>query len=85
MRVWKGLVEGLHTVFLDPENGHFRVGCIYGRNNDSARCAWTTMFCSLAATLQTCAMRQMKVWVLLPIGPRVFESEVGSTGPHSLP
>jgi starch synthase len=37
VRVWKGLVEGLRTTFLEPENGDFWVGCIYGKNNDSAR------------------------------------------------
>lgn len=37
VRVWKGIVEELHTIFLEPENGHFSVGCIYGRNNDNAR------------------------------------------------
>ncbi len=37
VRVWKGVVEELSTVFLEPENGHFWVGCIYGKNNDSQR------------------------------------------------
>ena len=37
VRVWKGVVEELNTVFLEPENGHFWAGCIYGKNNDTAR------------------------------------------------
>ncbi len=37
VRVWRGLVEGLSTTFLEPENGMFWVGCIYGRNNDAQR------------------------------------------------
>ena len=31
VRVSRGLVEGLPTTFLEPENGHFWRGCIYGR------------------------------------------------------
>ncbi|KAL6763591.1 starch synthase [Haematococcus lacustris] len=38
VRVWKGIVDGLPTTFLEPENGHFWRGCIYGRNDDSVRC-----------------------------------------------
>jgi len=45
VRVWKGLVEGLRTTFLEPENGDFWVGCIYGKNNDSARFGF---FCQAA-------------------------------------
>ncbi len=37
VRVWKGLVQGLPTVFLEPENGHFWRGCIYGRGDDAVR------------------------------------------------
>jgi len=37
VRVWRGVVEGLNTTFLEPENGHFWRGCIYGRNDDAAR------------------------------------------------
>jgi starch synthase len=29
-RVWHGLVEGVDTYFIDPENGMFQVGMIYG-------------------------------------------------------
>ena len=39
VRVWRGGVEGLDTVFLEPENGMFWVGCIYGKNNDAQRWA----------------------------------------------
>ncbi|KAG2438870.1 hypothetical protein HYH02_010668 [Chlamydomonas schloesseri] len=45
VRVWRGGVEGLDTVFLEPENGMFWVGCIYGRNNDAQRFAF---FCGAA-------------------------------------
>jgi len=37
VRVWRGIVEELETIFLEPENGHFSVGCIYGKNNDHVR------------------------------------------------
>jgi hypothetical protein len=37
IRVWHGEVEGLRTTFLEPENGHFWRGCIYGRNDDHVR------------------------------------------------
>lgn len=37
VHVWKGIVEELQTVFLEPDNGFFGVGCIYGKNNDNAR------------------------------------------------
>lgn len=37
IRVWHGVVEGLKTTFLEPENGHFWRGCIYGRNDDHVR------------------------------------------------
>jgi len=36
-KVWRGTVEELDVVFLEPENGNFWVGCIYGRNDDAAR------------------------------------------------
>ncbi|PNW73958.1 hypothetical protein CHLRE_13g579598v5 [Chlamydomonas reinhardtii] len=45
VRVWRGGVEGLDTVFLEPENGMFWVGCIYGKNNDAQRFAF---FCGAA-------------------------------------
>ncbi len=35
--MWRGVVEGLATTFLEPENGHFWRGCIYGRNDDHVR------------------------------------------------
>jgi hypothetical protein len=37
IRVWRGVVEGLQTTFLEPENGHFWRGCIYGRGDDHVR------------------------------------------------
>ncbi|GIL75551.1 hypothetical protein Vretifemale_5321 [Volvox reticuliferus] len=45
VRVWRGYVEGLPTTFLEPENGMFWVGCIYGRNNDAQRFGF---FCGAA-------------------------------------
>jgi starch synthase len=38
-------VEGLPTTFLEPENGHFWRGCIYGRNDDHVRFGY---FCGAA-------------------------------------
>lgn len=37
IKVWFGRVEGLSVYFLEPQNGMFWVGCIYGRNNDADR------------------------------------------------
>ncbi|KAJ6807102.1 starch synthase 3, chloroplastic/amyloplastic isoform X1 [Iris pallida] len=37
IKVWFGKVEGLSVYFLEPQNGMFSVGCIYGRNNDGDR------------------------------------------------
>ena len=37
VRVWHGTVEGLRTTLLEPENGHFWRGCIYGRGDDHVR------------------------------------------------
>ncbi|XP_072967076.1 starch synthase 3, chloroplastic/amyloplastic-like [Typha angustifolia] len=34
VKVWFGKVEGLSVYFLEPENGMFCVGCIYGRNDE---------------------------------------------------
>ena len=42
VRVWRGLVEDLPTTFLEPTNGHFWAGCIYGKNNDAQRCVRVT-------------------------------------------
>ena len=35
--VWRGEVEEVPVVFLQPDNGHFDVGCIYGRGDDHKR------------------------------------------------
>ncbi|CAL9751187.1 unnamed protein product [Musa acuminata subsp. burmannicoides] len=35
--VWFGKVEGLPVYFLEPKNGMFSVGCIYGRSDDGHR------------------------------------------------
>ncbi|KAG8385744.1 hypothetical protein BUALT_Bualt03G0077000 [Buddleja alternifolia] len=37
IKVWLGKVEGLSVYFLEPQNGLFWVGCIYGRANDGER------------------------------------------------
>ncbi|KAK6123928.1 hypothetical protein DH2020_042325 [Rehmannia glutinosa] len=37
IKVWLGKVEGLSVYFLEPQNGLFWVGCIYGRGNDGER------------------------------------------------
>ncbi|XP_073008814.1 starch synthase 3, chloroplastic/amyloplastic-like isoform X1 [Typha latifolia] len=33
IKVWFGKVEGLSVYFIEPQNGMFWVGCIYGRND----------------------------------------------------
>jgi len=35
--VWTGTVEEVNVTFLDPQNGMFCHGCIYGRNDDHVR------------------------------------------------
>ena len=35
--MWKGEVEEVPVTFLQPDNGHFDVGCIYGRGDDHVR------------------------------------------------
>ncbi|KAK4761137.1 hypothetical protein SAY87_006030 [Trapa incisa] len=37
IKVWHGKVEGLSVYFLEPQNGFFWRGCIYGCNNDGER------------------------------------------------
>ncbi|KAI4298693.1 hypothetical protein L6164_032221 [Bauhinia variegata] len=37
IKVWHGKVEGLSVYFLEPLNGFFSVGCVYGRGNDADR------------------------------------------------
>ena len=37
IRTWMGIVEGLRVHFIEPENGIFWAGCIYGRNDDPFR------------------------------------------------
>ena len=45
IRVFRGSVEGLPTTFLEPDNGFFWVGCVYGRNDDAHRFGF---FCGAA-------------------------------------
>ncbi|XP_048230219.1 starch synthase 3, chloroplastic/amyloplastic [Ricinus communis] len=37
IKVWFGKVEGLSVYFLEPQNGMFWTGCIYGCRNDGER------------------------------------------------
>ncbi|XP_061345479.1 soluble starch synthase 3, chloroplastic/amyloplastic-like isoform X2 [Gastrolobium bilobum] len=37
IKVWHGKVEGLSVFFLEPQNGFFQAGCIYGCRNDAER------------------------------------------------
>ncbi|KAJ7967695.1 starch synthase 3, chloroplastic/amyloplastic [Quillaja saponaria] len=37
IKVWNGKVEGLSVYFLEPQNGFFWAGCIYGCKNDAER------------------------------------------------
>jgi len=46
VKVWEGVVEDLHTIFLEPCNGSVWAGCIYGRNDDAARFGF---FCGAAS------------------------------------
>jgi starch synthase len=45
VKVWRGRVEGLNSTFLEPDNGHFWRGCIYGRGDDHVRFGY---FCGAA-------------------------------------
>ena len=45
VKVWQGKVEDLNTTFLEPCNGMFWVGCVYGRNDDANR---FNFFCNAA-------------------------------------
>ncbi|ESR62971.1 hypothetical protein CICLE_v100143191mg, partial [Citrus x clementina] len=45
IKVWFGKVEGLSVYFLEPQNGFFSKGCVYGCNNDKERFAF---FCHAA-------------------------------------
>ncbi|KAH7569482.1 hypothetical protein ACOSP7_012903 [Xanthoceras sorbifolium] len=37
IKVWSGKVEGISVYFLEPQNGFFSTGCIYGCRNDGER------------------------------------------------
>ncbi|KAI9128166.1 hypothetical protein K1719_001159 [Acacia pycnantha] len=37
IKVWHGKVEGISVYLLEPQNGFFSVGCVYGRGNDGER------------------------------------------------
>ncbi|KAM1033523.1 hypothetical protein FF1_037005 [Malus domestica] len=37
IKVWFGKVEGVSVYFLEPQNGFFHAGCIYGCKNDAER------------------------------------------------
>ncbi|KAB5560407.1 hypothetical protein DKX38_005364 [Salix brachista] len=45
IKVWFGKVEGLSVYFLEPQNGMFWAGCIYGCKNDGERFG---LFCHAA-------------------------------------
>ncbi|GMH33457.1 hypothetical protein BSKO_01291 [Bryopsis sp. KO-2023] len=45
VEAWQGKVEGLDVTFLEPDNGMFWTGCIYGRDDDYDRFAF---FCGAA-------------------------------------
>ena len=42
VEVYKGWVEDVPTTLLRPKNGHFDVGCIYGRHDDHVRFGFFT-------------------------------------------
>jgi len=45
IEVFSALVENVQVILLEPDNGYFRVGCIYGRNDDADRFHF---FCDIA-------------------------------------
>ncbi|KAK9830489.1 hypothetical protein WJX72_012015 [[Myrmecia] bisecta] len=45
VKVWEAVVENVQTILLEPTNGFFWVGCIYGRNDDAQRFGY---FCGAA-------------------------------------
>lgn len=45
IKVWHGNVEGLSVYFIEPGNGMFWAGCIYGRKDDGQRFGF---FCNAA-------------------------------------
>ena len=69
-QVWQGVVEGLTTLFLEPCNGTFWVGCIYGRNDDAPRFGF---FCGAALEyLNNHAGDLRCVLMLLELGGKVI-------------
>ena len=45
VNIYQGFVEGVQVTFIDPECGHFRVGCIYGRGDDHIRFGYFSDAC----------------------------------------
>ena len=45
VNIYQGFVEGVRVTFIDPECGHFRVGCIYGRGDDHIRFGYFSDAC----------------------------------------
>ena len=45
INIYQGFVEGVRVTFIDPECGHFRVGCIYGRGDDHVRFGYFSDAC----------------------------------------
>ena len=77
--VWKGEVEEVPVTFLQPDNGHFDVGCIYGRGDDHVRfeffskcaLAWmrTSGTCRTSSTRTTGATSPLRVCAKEPACP----------------
>jgi starch synthase len=68
VKVWEGYVEELRTIFLEPTNGYFWAGCIYGRKDDAQRFGF---FCHAAleylkhhAGGSRCALTRISVCLL---------------------
>jgi starch synthase len=54
--VWKGEVEEVPVTFLQPDNGNFDVGCIYGRGDDHVRFEY----------FSDCALRYLEHAAIVP-------------------
>ena len=53
--VQRCIVEGIQVFFIEPQNGFFDVGSVYGRNDDGVKFDY---FCNAALEFLTCTQRQ---------------------------
>ena len=55
IQVQRCTVEGIQVFFIEPQNGFFDVGSVYGRNDDGVKFDY---FCNAALEFLTCTQRQ---------------------------